>query len=180
MGFTVQQKVQCCYWLAEFKFPVTVQRKFRQEYGQYPPEQHSIVTWHKQLLETGSVLRRKGSSNRAVAPDRVEAIQEAFQCSLRKSIRRASHDLHIPWFTVHDVVHKILRLRAYKIQLVQKLRENDKPVCHTFALEMSSWLDGDNEFMKHIFFSDEATFHMSGTVNRHNCRIWWSENTHGT
>jgi hypothetical protein len=23
--FTLQQKIQCCYWLAEFKFPITVQ-----------------------------------------------------------------------------------------------------------------------------------------------------------
>jgi hypothetical protein len=74
----VQQKVQWCCWLAEFKFLVNVQRKFRQEYGQDPPERHSLVAWHKQFLETCSVLRRKGSGNRTVAPDRVEAIEEAF------------------------------------------------------------------------------------------------------
>jgi hypothetical protein len=38
-------------------------------------------------------------------------------------------------------VHTRLRLRAYKIQLVQKLRENDKPVRHTFALGMLSQID---------------------------------------
>lgn len=27
--FTVQKVVQCCFWLAEFKFRVTVQRKLR-------------------------------------------------------------------------------------------------------------------------------------------------------
>jgi hypothetical protein len=26
MGFTVQQKVQCCYWLVEFKFLVTAKK----------------------------------------------------------------------------------------------------------------------------------------------------------
>jgi hypothetical protein len=168
MGFTVQQKVQSCYWLAEFKFPVTVQRKFRQEYGQDVSEQHSIVAWHKQLLEKGSVLRKKGGGNWAVAPDGVEAIQEAFQRSPCKSICHASCELHIPRSTVHDVVHKRLQLRAYKIQLVQKLRENDKPICHTFALEMLSRLDDDNAFMKHVVFSDKATFNVSGKVNRHN------------
>jgi hypothetical protein len=178
MGFTVQQKVQCCYWLAEFKFPVTVQRKFRQEYGQDPPERHSIVAWHKHLLEMGSVLRRKGSGNWAVAPDRVEAIQEAFRCSPHKSIRCVSRELHIPRSTIHNVVHKRLRLTAYKIQLVQKLRENDKPVHHTFALKMLSRLDDDNAFMKRTVFSDEATFHVSSKMNRHKCRIWGSENPH--
>jgi hypothetical protein len=126
------------------------------------------VIWHKQLLEMGSVLRRKGSGNRAVAPDRVEVIQEAFQCSPCKSIRRASRELRIPWSTVCDV-HKRLRLRAYKIQLVQELRENNKPVRHTFMVKMLLWSDYDDAFMKHVFFSDEATFHVSGKVNWHNC-----------
>jgi hypothetical protein len=119
------------------------------------------------MVETGSVLRREGSSNRSVAPDRVEAIQEAFQRSPRKSIHRASHELRIPRSTVHDVVHKRLQLRAYEIQLVQKLRENGKPVRHTFALEMLSLLDDNDAFMKHVVFSDDATFHVSGKVNRH-------------
>jgi hypothetical protein len=178
MGFTVQQKVQCCYWLAEFKFLVTVQRKFRQEYGQDPPERHSIVVWHKHLLEMDSVLRRKESSNWAVAQDGVEVIQEAFQCSPCKSIRRASHELCIPQSTVYNVMHKRLWLRAYKIQLVQKLRENDKPVHHTFTLEMLLRLDDDDAFMKHVVFSDEATFHVAGKVDRHSCRICGSENLH--
>jgi hypothetical protein len=141
---------------------VTVQRKFRQEYGQDPPERHSIVAWHKQLLEMGSVLRRKGSGNQAVVPDSVEAIQEAFQHSPRKPICRASHELRIPRSTVHDVVHKRLRLRACKIQLLQNLKENDNPVRHTFTLEMLSRLGDDDAFMKHTVFSDEATFHVSG------------------
>jgi hypothetical protein len=108
----------------------------------------------------GTVLRRKGSRNQAVALDRVEAIQKAFQRSPRKSIRHASHELRILRSTVHDVMHKRLWLTAYKIQLVQKLRGNDKPVHHTFVLEMLSQLDNDNGYMKHVF-SDEDTFHVS-------------------
>jgi hypothetical protein len=132
------------------------------------------VAWHKQLLETGSVLRRKGSSNKAAAPDRVEVIHEAFHHSHHKSICRASHEPRIPQSTIHNVVHKRLWLRAYKIQLVQKLRENDKPVRRTFTLEMLSRLDNDDAFTKHVVFSDEV----SGKVNRHNCQIWGSENPH--
>jgi hypothetical protein len=74
--FTVQQKMKCCFGFAEFKFPVTAQRKFRQKHGQDPPEWHSTVAWQKQLFETGSVLRRKGSSHQAVNPDQVKMIHE--------------------------------------------------------------------------------------------------------
>jgi hypothetical protein len=43
---------------------------------------------------------------------------------------------------------------------------------------MLSLLDDDDAFMKHVVFSDEATFHVSGKVNRHICQIWGSENPH--
>jgi hypothetical protein len=42
---------------------------------------------------------------------------------------------------------------------------------------MLSRLDGDDAFLKH-FFSDKATFNVSGKVNRHNCQIWESGNPH--
>jgi hypothetical protein len=36
----------------------------------------------------------------------------------------------------------------------------------------------DYLFLDKIFFSDEATFHLSGKVNRHNLIIWGSQNLH--
>jgi hypothetical protein len=39
-------------------------------------------------------------------------------------------------------------------------------------------IDNDNRFLANIIFSDEATFHISCHVNRHNCRIWVKENPH--
>jgi hypothetical protein len=37
-------------------------------------------------------------------------------------------------------------------------------------------LDDDDTFPKHVAFPDEGTFHVCGKVNRHNSRIWGSEN----
>jgi hypothetical protein len=34
------------------------------------------------------------------------------------------------------------------------------------------WIDEDNDYLKHVVFSDEATFHICGKVNRHNVHIW--------
>lgn len=36
----------------------------------------------------------------------------------------------------------------------------------------------DASFVKKVCFSDESTFHLSGYVNRHNCRYWSTENPH--
>ncbi|PNF14729.1 hypothetical protein B7P43_G08933 [Cryptotermes secundus] len=38
----------------------------------------------------------------------------------------------------------------------------------------------DETFISRLIFSDEATFHLSGTVNRHNVRIWGTEQPHET
>jgi hypothetical protein len=75
----------------------------------------------------------------------------------------------IPRSTIHDVVHRRMNLRAYKIQLVQKLRVNDKPSRHTFMQEILLRLD-DDAFLKHTVFLVEATCHVSDRVNRHNCQ----------
>lgn len=37
-----------------------------------------------------------------------------------------------------------------------------------------------NNLMNNILFSDEATFHTCGLVNRHNCRIWAHEQPNAT
>jgi hypothetical protein len=36
----------------------------------------------------------------------------------------------------------------------------------------------EDGFPEKLVFSDEATFHISGKVNRHNVRIWGTENPH--
>jgi hypothetical protein len=43
---------------------------------------------------------------------------------------------------------------------------------------MLNHLKEDNLFLDKIVFSDEATFHLSGKVNRQNLIIWGSQNPH--
>ena len=38
----------------------------------------------------------------------------------------------------------------------------------------------EDEFNERLVFSDEATCHTNGKVNRHNVRIWGEENPHAT
>ena len=64
----------------------------------------------------------------------------------------------------------------YKLQIVQALLPHDKPKGVAFAVDMLDSIDNDNNFLDNVIFSDESTFHLSGKVNRHNCRIWGTEN----
>jgi hypothetical protein len=53
-----------------------------------------------------------------------------------------------------------------------------KPKRVAFVSDMLQKCDEELEFLNSILFSDEATFHINGSVNRHNCQIWGSENPH--
>ena len=76
--------------------------------------------------------------------------------------------------TVWRRVRTELYLRSYKIQIHQQLYEDD----FDRRVEMAQLLLPklrDPALKNLIFFSDEATFHTSGLVNKQNCRIWGLE-----
>ncbi|KAJ4430955.1 hypothetical protein ANN_19548 [Periplaneta americana] len=60
-------------------------------------------------------------------PGSLKAICNAFVRSPNKSIRSAARELILLHTTVHKVLHKNLRLFAYKIQLVQAFQPDDYP-----------------------------------------------------
>jgi hypothetical protein len=50
----------------------------------------------------------------------------------------------------------------------------------TFCVEMFDKTENEYDYLYKVVFSDEATFHLSGKINRHNVRIWGTENPHET
>ena len=89
-------------------------------------------------------------------------MREAFQRSPGKSTRRASNDLLVPQSTVVKILHKGLKLCAYKVQVVQSLQPDDGPRRASFVTEILRRIDEDNNYLKRVGFSDEATFHTLG------------------
>jgi hypothetical protein len=107
----------------------------------------------------------------------VERIRQAFQRSPKKSTRRASAELQLPQPTVWKVMRKRLHMTPYRLQLLQKLKPGDNDARHSFCSSMQEKLEEDG-FWERLVFSDEATFHVNGKVNRRNVRIWGTENPH--
>ena len=127
-------------------------------------------------METGSVLQRKGAGRPQISEEEIESVRVAYTRSPRKSIRRASTQLQIPRSTIHKVLHRNLQLYAYKVQLLQALKPEDKPRRKEFAVTMLDRLDSDPGFLKRVCFSDGSIFHVSGLINRHKSIIWGSQN----
>jgi hypothetical protein len=59
----------------------------------------------------------------------------------------------------------------YKLQLLQQIKEEDKVLCFDVAIFVLDRLAEGIDYLKGFVFTDEATFHTSGVVNRHNCCI---------
>ena len=78
---SMKEKAQCVLWYHETKSPVTVQRKFRNEYGQPQSDVKSIKAWYSKFVETGSVGDLNRSGRPSVSDETVDAVREAFQRS---------------------------------------------------------------------------------------------------
>ena len=110
-------------------------------------------------MDTGSVLDAMRTWRPRISAENIESVSQAFSRSPMKSIHTAARQLELPPTTVHKVLHKRLRLHAYKVQMLQRLQPNDKPKRKEFADNMLLRISEDEEFLKRICFNDEATFH---------------------
>ena len=55
--------------------------------------------------------------------------------------------------------------------MFRNLQEEDYPRRAAMCAELTDRIESANLIKKKNLFSDEATFHTCGKVNRHNCRI---------
>ena len=156
---TPQEKAQCVSWFIETKSDVQTQRRYRTKNGKDPPSRSSIRQWHKNFMEIGSVLDAVRSGRPRTSAENIERVRQTFSGSPTKSICTAARELKLPPTTVHKVLHKRLRLYAYKVQMLQRLQPNDKSKRKQFADNMLQRISEDEEFLKRICFSDKATFH---------------------
>ena len=78
--------------------------------------------------------------------------------------------------TIQRILSQDLQLRPYKIRVLHELSEEDFPYRLTFCEDMLQRLSNDGTLLERIVFSDEAHFHLSGQVTRHNAHVYAREN----
>ncbi|GBN21663.1 hypothetical protein AVEN_87055-1, partial [Araneus ventricosus] len=127
------------------KSRINVQPAFRRCYGNNPPDAKSIKRWYEKFKETGSVTDLPRNGRPSVSEATVELVRQSLQWSPTKSTRQASHELQIPQTSLVRILHKRLRLQAYKVQIVQDLQPNDCPRRAEFAIEILNRIDVEND-----------------------------------
>ncbi|GFW90963.1 uncharacterized protein TNCV_1758371 [Trichonephila clavipes] len=92
-------------------------------------------------------------------------------------VRRVAEELDLSRSTVQKIILNILRYYPYKLQLVLP---HDFETRYLFSLQFLARLEVDPKWPWNILWTDEAHFHLDGSVNTHNCRIWETDNPHST
>ncbi|GFW81413.1 uncharacterized protein TNCV_377611 [Trichonephila clavipes] len=124
--------------------------------------------------ETGSLNVRSGRGKKPVSGEAIEKVSlqveedKSSNVLASTSVRRVEEALDLPRSTVQKIMRNILRYYPYKLQFVQEL------LPHEFLAR----LEGDPEWPWNILWTDEAHFHLDGSVNTHNCRIWETDSPH--
>ncbi|KAJ4439357.1 hypothetical protein ANN_07479 [Periplaneta americana] len=134
----------------------------------------------------GGKRRKVGEKAKVIVEKSVEG-EEKSERRRRKKQRRLNEEkskflhFHKNWSQVAvscdkgKILRKQLRFHPYRLQLLQALQPDDKVLRRNFCISMQTVIENDDECIHFVMFSDEATFHLSGKVNRHNLTIWRSE-----
>lgn len=121
------------------------------------------------------VLQEKQGRPRALRSiENIIEVQHSVKGMPKTSVRKRSQELGMSRMTLSRILKADLGYKPYKIQ--------KKPLLTGSSIEkrldMCEWLrntfDEDPGWLETIWFSDEAHFHLNGSVNSHN-NIYWSK-----
>ena len=155
-------------------------RMFNERFHRDAPPARTILNWKNRLNETLSILPREQSrdhANQRISGDKREEIISAFGDSSTTSQRKVATAAGVSVSTVNKVL-KCEGIKPWKFKVVQELKISDYEKRKFFAEFILQKQRTDSNFARNIVFSDEATFHINGAVNRHNTFIYSSENPH--
>ena len=179
MVYNSEQRAYATITYELTKSYIRTARKFSTKFGKKAPSRKTVLKWDNNLHEIGSMVKPSPSKRIAtkLTTEKVYEIRQHFQENPKTSIRRASFELDISSSSVIRVLHQS-KFHPYKIQFVQALSEKDHDTRLRFARAQLIRLNSDENYLPHLFFSDEAHFHINGRVHKHNCRYWSKENPH--
>jgi ribosomal protein S25 len=180
MPYSLELRIKIVLLMAKLESPTAVRRCLQQENVSDIPTRLTIQAIYDKFIETGSVKDRERSGRPSVVTEEVAAeIDQVVQNAAVASVRSIAQEVNVSKSVVHRTMRDVLGYKPYQMHLTQELYDEDKDL----RVEMAEYLipileDQDNNGV--LFFSDEANFHVSGVVNKHNCRIWAKTNPYAT
>lgn len=178
MYFTNEERRTICFLKIDEGLSLRkIAQRFHQLFPHRPtPSRMGISKMFEKLRRTGSVFNRpksgrpRSATNEANEIMAIGSVYMKSQQSLREVAIETGNSITSVW--------RILRrykFHPYGVKLTQELNEADFDIRLDFC-DLIERKIRDPNFLKNICFSDESTFHLTGYVNRHNCRYWCEEN----
>lgn len=160
----------------------TICEEFAQQFpNRRLPNRRNVRRLYTKFQQTGSVADapRAGRPRSMTTEANMETVALSYVEEANVSARRLARELQISDRSIRRML-KRMNYRAYRPRLIHALHEDD----YDRRLEFCEWFIGcqedDNQFYRSILWSDEATFKLNGTINRHNSVYWATENPHVT
>lgn len=198
MTYTDQQKAHLVLMLVEEAYDYAqLKTRFRSETrnGRAKiPEKRVIVKWIDDFRATGSVHGKRGKNKpkRVRTKEAIEDVREAFTANPHLSTRRnpfvstgdtdSEEDDHgtvrMSQRSLQRILKEDLQMRPYHLQMAHALEETDYAARIEFARTELDRLDEDANRLNNLLFTDEAHFHLDGSVNRQDWIMWADENPH--
>ncbi|CAH0562881.1 unnamed protein product [Brassicogethes aeneus] len=149
---------------------VAAQRAFRRRFGlnrhDSVPDPKTIRKWISYVRTTGSAIPKKptGRPKSVRTPETIEAVRRSIEQSPTRSARKHASALRISSRTVRRILHTDLKLHPYKLMVAQELSPQDcvqrRDACNAILTALPPGAI--------VWTSDEAHFHLCGTVNKQN------------
>jgi hypothetical protein len=152
--------------------PIMTQRAFRIRFAlsrlDTVPDKRTIHNWVSNFGQTGSALKGKSTGRHRIATGRetVAPVRASIEQSPRRSARKHADALWLSDRSARRFLHRELSMHPYKIVIAQELSERGCETRTTFCQELPQIVPRTTV----LLFKDEAHFHLSGTVNKHNFR----------
>ena len=143
------------------------------------PSRLSLYRIRDKFEETGSIMDapRSGRPVKVCTQENLQMVAEAYSHSPKKSTRRASSELSISRTPLQRMMSS-LGLKPHRPRLIHGLLEDDPDRRLEFCDVFLNEINENPEILDRILWTDEASFKLSGHVNRHNCVYWNTTNQH--
>lgn len=155
-------------------------RLFNAAYPDRPVDRAYVRQLVSKFRTTFSVKDAPRSGRPCVTTEEAQvAVLASVAVNPHASVRSTALEVGISKNSVHRVLKKH-KFHPYKIQLHQEINDDDPDRRLQFCEEMIQQIENNRpiNYISQVCFSDEASFSLHGTVNRHNCRYWSDNNPH--
>ena len=152
-------------------------REWNQQEAPYPNEINRCV---RQWRKEGSVTCKKAPGRLSLVrtPDNFARVLVPISRSPRRSARKHAQALCVSDRSVWRILRSDMSLHPIKFQVVHALRNRDREMRFQFCRQFVGILTENPNLPNKLLMSDEAHFHLHGTINKQNFRYWSAANPH--